>query len=123
MRACHPLLLRLEDSLQTEPENLANGEMDTNALGGGATAQSFTGGYSIGADNRGVMTLSLPGSTAKLAFAMLASGNAKFIEFDASGGAGTIGSGTIEKADTSAFNTARITGGLRVWSRRFRQRK
>src|SRR5882762_9648654 len=90
--------------------NLANGEMDTNALGGGATAQSFTGTYSIGADNRGVMTLSLPGSTAKLAFAMLANGNAKFIEFDASGGAGTIGSGTIEKADTSAFNTARITG-------------
>src|SRR6267142_3354546 len=90
--------------------NLANGEMDTNALGGGATAQSFTGTYSIGADNRGVMTLSLPGSTAKLAFAMLANGNAKFIEFDASGGAGTIGSGTIEKADTSAFSTARITG-------------
>jgi hypothetical protein len=90
--------------------NIANGEMDTNAVSGGAAAQLFTGSYSIGADNRGVMTLNLPGSTAKLAFAMLANGNARFIEFDASGGSGTIGSGTIEKADTSAFSTARITG-------------
>ena len=41
---------------------------------------------------------------------MLASGNAHMIEFDASGGAGRIGSGTIEKADTSAYSTARIIG-------------
>ncbi len=41
---------------------------------------------------------------------MLANGNAQFIEFDASGGAGTIGSGTMEKADTTAYSTARITG-------------
>ena len=40
----------------------------------------------------------------------LANGNAQFIEFDASGGAGTIGSGTIEKADAGSFSTARITG-------------
>src|SRR5258708_25972859 len=90
--------------------NIANGEMDTNGVSGGAAAQLFTGSYSIGADNRGVMRLSLPGSTANLPFAMLANGNARFIEFDASGGSGTIGSGTIEKADTSAFSTARITG-------------
>src|SRR5260370_919026 len=36
--------------------------------------------------------------------------NAQFIEFDASGGAGTIGSGTMERADTTAYSTARITG-------------
>ncbi len=41
---------------------------------------------------------------------MTASGNAQLIEFDASGGSGTIGSGTIEKADTTAYSTARITG-------------
>src|SRR5258708_14361378 len=41
---------------------------------------------------------------------MMANGNAQFIEFDAAGGAGTIGSGTMEKADTTAFSTARITG-------------
>jgi hypothetical protein len=90
--------------------SLTNGELDTNTVGGGAAAQSFTGTYSIGADNRGVMTLSISGSTARLAFAMMANGNAQFIEFDASGGAGTIGSGTMEKADTTAYSTARITG-------------
>src|SRR6266571_7441239 len=91
--------------------NLTNGELVTNGAGAGATsAQAFTGTYSIGADNRGVMTLNFSGSSAKLAFAMLANGNAQFIEFDASGGAGTIGSGTMEKADTTAYSTARVTG-------------
>jgi hypothetical protein len=90
--------------------NLTNGQLDNNAVGGGGAAQSFTGTYSIGADNRGVMTLNFSGSSAKLAFAMLANGNAQFIEFDASGGAGTIGSGTMEKADTTAYSTSRITG-------------
>ncbi len=91
--------------------NLTNGELVTNAAGAGATSpQAFTGTYAIGADNRGVMTLSFSGSSAKLAFAMMANGNAQFIEFDAAGGAGTIGSGTMEKADTTAFSTARITG-------------
>jgi len=35
--------------------NLTNGELDTNGVGGRAAGQSFTGTYSIGADNRGVM--------------------------------------------------------------------
>src|SRR3981189_1754643 len=92
--------------------NLTNGELETNGVGARAAlvGRSFTGTYSIGADNRGVMTLNFSGSSAKLAFAMLANGNAQFIEFDASGGAGTIGSGTMEKADTAAYGTARITG-------------
>jgi hypothetical protein len=90
--------------------NLTNGELDTNTVSAGGAAQSFTGTYSIGADNRGVMTLNIGGGSARLAFAMLANGNAQFIEFDASGGAGTIGSGTMEKADTTAYSTARITG-------------
>jgi hypothetical protein len=41
---------------------------------------------------------------------MMANGNAKFIKFDAAGGSGTIGSGTMEKVDTTAYNTAKITG-------------
>src|SRR3979490_1371714 len=91
--------------------NLASGELVTNGLGAGASSpQSFTGTYSIGADNRGVMTLNFAGSSAKLAFAMTTNGNAQLIEFDASGGSGTIGSGTMEKADTAAYSTARITG-------------
>jgi hypothetical protein len=56
------------------------------------------------------MTLNISGSTAKFAFAMMANGNARFIEFDAAGGNGTIGSGTMEKVDTSAYNAARIAG-------------
>ena len=92
--------------------NLTNGELDTNGVGVGSTltAQSFTGTYSIGEDQRGVMTFTGPGGSLKFAFAMLASGNAHIIEFDATGGSGTIGSGTVEKADASAFSTARITG-------------
>jgi hypothetical protein len=92
--------------------NLTNGEIDTNgvAVGTALAAQSFTGAYSIGADHRGVMTFNGPGGSLKFAFAMLASGNAHLVEFDAAGGAGTIGSGTIEKADTTAYSTARITG-------------
>jgi hypothetical protein len=92
--------------------NLTNGELDTNGVGVGTNfvAQAFTGTYSIGADHRGVMTFTGPGGSLKFAFAMLANGNAHFIEFDASGGTGTIGSGTIEKADTTAYSTARITG-------------
>jgi hypothetical protein len=90
--------------------NLTNGELDTNTVGGGGAAQSFIGAYSIGADHRGVMTLNIGGGSARLAFAMMANGNAQFIEFDASGGSGTIGSGTMEKADTTAYSTARIVG-------------
>src|SRR2546427_6794093 len=91
--------------------NLTNGELVTNGPGPGtASPQSFTGTYAIGADDRGVMNLNISGSSARLAFAMMANGNAQFIEFDASGGSGTIGSGTMEKADTKAYSTARITG-------------
>src|SRR6267378_1975769 len=92
--------------------NLTNGELETNGVGARAAlvAQSFTGTYSIGADNRGVMTLNISGSSAKFAFAMNANGNAQFIEFDALGGSGTIGSGTMEKSDATAYSTARITG-------------
>src|SRR5258708_22847052 len=56
------------------------------------------------------MTFTGPGGSLRFAFAMLANGNTHFIEFDAAGGAGTIGSGTIEKADSGAYSTAGITG-------------
>src|SRR5258708_6803867 len=90
---------------------LTRGELVTNRVGARAPRPpSFSRTHSIGADHRGVMTLNFSGSSAKLAFAMTANGNAQLIEFDASGGAGTIGSGTMEKADTAAYSTARITG-------------
>jgi hypothetical protein len=91
--------------------NLTNGELDSNASGptDKAMALTFTGTYSIGADHRGVMSLNIPGG-GTLAFAMMANGNAKFVEVDAGGGHGTVGSGSMEKVDTSAYSTARITG-------------
>src|SRR5260221_682233 len=91
--------------------NLTNGELDANGFGAmeKAVAQPFTGTYSIGADSRGVMNLNIPGG-GLLAFAMMANGNAKFVEIDAAGGHGTVGSGTMEKEDTTAFSTAKITG-------------
>jgi hypothetical protein len=91
--------------------SLSNGELDANGFGAmeKAVAQPFTGTYSIGADNRGVMTLNIPGG-GTLAFAVMANGNAKFVEIDAAGGHGTVGSGTMEKVDTTAFSTAKIAG-------------
>src|SRR5215475_2962584 len=92
--------------------NLTAGEVDTNGIGTDVAlvAQPFTGTYSIGADHRGVMTFTIGSSTSRLTFAMKADGSAQFMEFDAGGGAGRLGSGSIEKADTTAFSTARITG-------------
>ena len=92
--------------------NLTNGELDSNsaAVGDVVSAQPLTGTYSIGADHRGVMTLNVGGTLLHLAFAMLASGNAQFIEFDATGGSGIIGSGTMEKSDATAYSTTKITG-------------
>ena len=91
--------------------NLTNGELDANSATptDKLVAQTFTGSYSIGADHRGVMNLNVPGG-GTLAFAMMANGNAKFIEIDAARGHGTVGSGTMEKADTTAYNTAKIAG-------------
>src|SRR5207244_11430081 len=88
------------------------GTMDATGVGtGGALpGKGLTGTYTIGADNRGVMTWNLPGRAVQFAVAMTPNGNAGFIEFDASAGSGTIGSGTIESADTNAFSTASITG-------------
>jgi hypothetical protein len=91
--------------------NLTNGVLDTNGVGlpEKLIDQAFTGTYSIGADNRGVMNLNIPGG-GKLAFVMMSNGTAKFVEIDASGGNGTVGSGSMEKADTTAYNTGKIVG-------------
>ena len=91
--------------------NVTNGELDNNSIGsGGSVAQAFTGTYAIGADHRGAMTFNIGGTPVKLAFAMMANGNAQFIKFDAAGGSGTIGSGSMEKVDKIAYSTANITG-------------
>lgn len=50
------------------------------------------------------MTLNVPGG-GRLAFVMMANGNAHFIEIDAGGGTGTISSGTMENSDTTVLRT------------------
>src|SRR5437867_4408352 len=83
--------------------NITNGELDTNGVGPGAAlaAQAFTGTYAIGADNRGVMTLNIPGG-AKLAFAMMADVNAY----------GTTSSMTFSSANYSVSDTSTGRGTL-----------
>jgi hypothetical protein len=92
--------------------NVTNGQLDTNGIGPGAvlTALAFTGSYAIGTDHRGLMTLNIGGGTAHLALAMMPDGNARFVKLDAAGGAGIVGSGTIEKVDTAAYSAKRIVG-------------
>src|SRR5260370_4527207 len=91
--------------------NLTNGELDTNSAQAQQRAHglAFTGTYTIGADHRGVMDLNIPGG-GRIGFAMMANGNAQFVEIDASGGTGEVGSGTMERADTTAYNTNKIAG-------------
>jgi len=84
--------------------------MDSNGVGADHAGRSTVyRNLFIGADNRGVMSLNISGGSAKWR-RDAANGNAQFIEFDASGGAGTIGSGTMKKPDISAYSAARITG-------------
>ena len=92
--------------------NLTAGMLDTNGVGSSAvlSRQAFSGTYAIGSDNRGVMTLTVPGGSMILAFAMTAKGNAKVIRFDATGGNGTVSSGTIEKISNGVIKTQRING-------------
>jgi hypothetical protein len=106
--------------------NLTNGELDANSAQPQqkATALAFNGAYAIGADHRGVMDLNIPGG-GRLAFAMMANGNAQFVEIDAAGGIGEVGSGTMERVDTTAYSTAKILGdyafgvaGLDGWNAR-----
>ena len=92
--------------------NLANGELDSNGViaGTAVRAQAFTGTYSIGADNRGVMTWNVSGNSLQFVFALTVSGGAQFIEMNASGSSGTIVSGTLERVDTTAYRVSQITG-------------
>src|ERR1700693_2990798 len=91
--------------------NLTNGELDANGVGAmeKAVAQTFTGTSSIGADQRGFMSVNIPGG-GTLAFAMMANGNAKLVEIDAGGGHGTVGSGSLEKVVTTAYSISKIAG-------------
>jgi hypothetical protein len=74
----------------------------------GNSQLTFTGTYSVGLDNRGTMTITDSNSgTFTYDFAVGASGEAVLAELDSSG---TRGGGVMDKADTSAFSSAKIKG-------------
>ncbi|MGA2508672.1 MAG: hypothetical protein ABSG27_00465 [Candidatus Acidiferrales bacterium] len=92
--------------------NLTNGVEDLNTIAGPPTNQTFTGTYTLGGDNRGVLTFkSLPGSPA-YAFAIDSTGaHGRLIELDASG---IRGSGQIEKRTVSTCASNTINGNYVV---------
>ncbi len=102
--------------------NLTNGVLDTNGVGipEKLINQAFTGTYSIGADNRGVMNLNIPGG-GKLAFVKIAGDYAFGVAgFDLSNnrtaiagrmtanGAGTFTSGAVDANQSGMFTTLNV---------------
>ena len=85
--------------------NLTNGVIDTNDPANLQLDQSFSGTYLIGLDNLGTLTFTSLGRT--FALAMMSDGNARIIEFDATGAQAA---GVLLKQDTSAFSAAQIVG-------------
>ena len=74
----------------------------------GEQSLAITGGtYSVGADDRGTLSLTTSAGTSTYKFAIGANGETEFIEFDATG---IVGSGVIDIANSSSFNTASVTG-------------
>jgi hypothetical protein len=92
---------------------ITNGVIDSNT----STGLTFSGTYSIGADNRGTMTLVQNGggnSTFAFAVGDIQAGvatKARFIRFDdTSGTTGSTGSGVILQQDPTAFTLGSIKG-------------
>ncbi len=91
--------------------NITGGVQDRNSASGPQTGLAFTGTYSIGANQLGLMTLNnADGTTATYAIAVTQEGNARFIEIDDTTGTGTRGSGEMKKRDTAALAAAKNSG-------------
>lgn len=88
---------------------LTSGHEDINNAGAPVVNASISGTYQVGADNRGVMTVSGPLGTHTFRFALnLLGTKGRLISFDNSG---VRGSGVLEKQDTTAFDPAVLAGG------------
>jgi len=92
--------------------NITGGVMDTNDPASPQTNLSFTGTYSIDANNLGMLCFNPSGGSCARTFAlaMSADGNARIIEFDDSTGSGTRDSGVLLKQDSTAFSVGAIKG-------------
>jgi hypothetical protein len=88
---------------------ITGGLEDVNNSAGPSTNMSIAGTYQVGADNRGVMTISSPVGTHTYRFSLnLLGTKGKFISFDSTG---VRGSGVIELQDPTAFDASVISGG------------
>jgi Fe-S cluster assembly iron-binding protein IscA len=88
---------------------LTSGHEDINNTARVITDASISGTYQVGADNRGVMSLSGPLGTHTFRFALnLLGTKGRLISFDSSG---VRGSGVLEKQDPTAFDPSVLSGG------------
>jgi len=87
--------------------NITGGTADTNGAAGPQTNQTLAASsYSIASTSLGTMTLAFPAGVRQFAFVVMASGDAKIIEFDGAAQA----SGVLLKQTTTAFSAAQILG-------------
>jgi Putative Ig domain len=94
--------------------NLTAGIEDINRTSGVTASLTFTGTYSVNADNRGTITLTSAHGTSTFTVALGSivtgvAGLGHAIEFDATG---TNVAGIIKKQDTTAFSLAAISGNF-----------
>ena len=93
--------------------NITGGLQDINSGSGVFKSAAFTGTYSLGADGRGSTSLhwQTPAQTITWQIAMASDQHGFLIRFDgvSSTNAGA-GSGTIDRQDTTAFNTGALSG-------------
>ncbi len=88
---------------------ITSGKEDVNSTAGPATAMAIAGTYTVGGDNRGVMTISSPAGSHIFRFALNTLGTiGSLVVFDNSG---LHGSGVIKLQDTTAFDPSLISGG------------
>ena len=89
--------------------NLTSGKEDVNDTTGPSSAIPVKGTYQVGADSRGVMTITSSLGTRTYRFALnLLGTKGRFISFDQSG---IRGSGVIERQDPTAFDPSVFVGG------------
>lgn len=89
--------------------NIANGLQDINSGSGIFQSSTFTGTYSVGADGRGSATIqwATPAQTITWQIAMANDQHGLLVRFDgASSSNAGAGSGSIDRQDTSSFNSA-----------------
>jgi hypothetical protein len=87
---------------------ISDGVEDFNSTSGAPKNQTFTGTYTLGADNRGTLTFTSLAGSPTYAFAIDATGShGRMIEFDSSG---VRGSGQIEKRTVSTCVSSTLNG-------------